>query len=135
MKKYLLVGVAVVLLGAWKVWADGSSRPVLDLGNGTSYLYPNGASPQGGGVMVNNGVNQFQWSNGVVVTTTAATVFQMPALPLLTLNQINALTPATTGQLTFCTNCVASPVCVSSSVFAAGWVALSTGVAPISHCF
>lgn len=132
MKKWLL-GVGLLILPTLLI-ADGNYQPVLSPNTtGGNYSYPNAPAPASGGVLVNNSGTLFNWSNAVVGTTTSLTATQFPALPLLTLAQIQALTPYTTGQIVMCTNCTQSPICVSTqSVTQGGWV-VASGTATVSQ--
>ena len=127
MKKWLaVVGLLLVpaLFMSKDARADGNFIPVLVVSSITNqgYLYSNQpSSSQTGGLLVNNGGGIFNWSNAVVGTTTTATVTQFPALPSLTLAQLQALTPSTTGQIVSCSNCVRSEVCVSSGTTQNAW--------------
>lgn len=54
-----------------------------------------------------------------------------------TIAQLNALAPAAAGQFVYCSNCVSSPICVSSATAAGSWTVIgSTGgpVALLAHC-
>lgn len=138
MKKWLaVVGLTLIpalCLVTKRVHADGNFLPVLVVSSTTNqgYLYSNSpSSSQTGGVLVNNGGGAFNWSNLAVGTTTSATVTQFPAFSLLTSAQIQALTPATTGQMVMCTNCTGYgngilSVCISSGVAANQWIEIST---------
>lgn len=146
MKKYLaLVGLFVIpmLFLTKNVCADGNYTSVLVTSTNTNqgYLYPAvGLSnvPPVGGLLVQNGA-LFNWSNTSVTSTNSATSQQFPAFPLLTSAQLNALTPATTGQLIVCTNCAtfnagSIGICASSgSVLTGQWIQVSSATA-VSAC-
>lgn len=53
-------------------------------------------------------------------------------LKSLTLTQINASTPTATGQMVYCSNCVNSPVCVSTGTtnFRSYVAVMSSGTVP-----
>lgn len=142
MKKYLMGSVAVMsLFCGGKVFADGNYAgatpgPVVGA-TGQNYSYPSAQAPAPGGVLVQNGPSGtlFNWSNTVVVTTSSLTPNQFPALPILTLAQLNALTPSTTGQIAFCSNCASSSVCVSSgSTAPQQFVAISSATGVNKAC-
>lgn len=142
MKKYLLCAViGSALFCGYKAYADGSYAtapgPVI-AATGQNYSYPAAQAPAPGGLLVQNGANGtlFNWSNSVVTTTTSLTVNQLPALPSLTLAQLNALTPATTGQIVFCSNCASESICISSGSTAVGqFVAISSATGVNKACF
>ena len=126
MKKSLaVIGLILAMAGSYKLWADGSlvsaPGPVI-AATGQNYFYPAAQSPTAGGLLVQDGIGAFRYSNAVVTTTNSVTVYQMPVLPQLTQAQILALTPATTGQMTMCTNCTRSTICISSAVVVGSWV-------------
>lgn len=134
----VLVLVGIALFSVYKIWADGSvinaPGPVI-AATGQNYNYPSSQSPQAGGVLVNDSVIGFRWSNAVVGTTNSLTTLQFPTLPSVSLAQLNQLTPATTGQVAFCNNCVNSNVCVSSGLIVGAWVAVSSGsTSSAQHC-
>lgn len=142
MKRYLLGAVAVLLmLGGYKVFADGNYAgatpgPVVGA-TGQNYSYPSAQAPAPGGILVQNGPSGtlFNWSNTVNTTTTSLTSNQFPALPILTLAQLQALIPSTTGQIAFCSNCVSESVCVSSGSTAVNqFVAISSGTGANKAC-
>ena len=135
MKKALVVAGLLLIPALFlskAVKADGTYTPALVV-NTTSnqgYLYPVTSTttlPAAGGFLVNNNGGLFNWSNAFIQSTSAATASQLPALPMLTIAQINALTPATTGQMVMCSNCTGTNVCVSSgSTQVQQFVAIST---------
>ena len=65
--------------------------------------------------MVSNGGGILNWSNQTSTTTVTG-----PAIQSLTKAQLQALTPSTTGQMEYCSNCVQTTVVVSSGSTAAG---------------
>lgn len=124
MKKAWLLGFAVLATLAVKVWADGSfvaaPGPVV-AATGQNYYYPAAASPTAGGQLVNDGSLTFRWTNTVVTSTDSLTTLQIPAFPLMTSSQIDALTPATTGQVVMCSNCSVYSLCVSTGIGPGAW--------------
>ncbi len=128
--KLLVLGLLVAgLCGLGKLWADGSfvsaPGPVV-AATGQNYYYPAAASPSAGGQLVNDGSLTFRWSNGVVGTTSALTVFQIPSFPLITKAQMAALTPATTGQVFMCSDCSVYTLCASTGVALGAWVVVGS---------
>lgn len=132
MKKSWVLGVLLSGLALYglKVWADGSfvsaPGPVV-AATGQNYYYPAASAPTAGALLVQDGSLTFRYSNAVIGTTTTLTVLQFPTLPSATLAQLQALTPAATGQIVFCSNCV-YPMVISSGTTANAWVnQLSSG--------
>lgn len=113
--------------------ADGSFQPVLSPNTtGGQYNYPTSAAPQAGGVLVNDGVGTFRWSNASVTTGLNTNASQLIALSSMTIAQINATTPTVVGQMVFCGDCTAAggkgTICISTEAATAqvGFT-LSTG--------
>ncbi len=125
-KSWVLVGLVVAVLAGFgmKLWADGSfvsaPGPVV-AATGQNYYYPAAQSSSPGALLVQDASLTYRYSNAVVTTTSSLTVFQIPALPLMTKAQIVALTPATTGQIAMCTDCSVYSVCVSTGVGLGAW--------------
>lgn len=116
MKKLLLAALAVVALASAAVMA----------GHFTETLPPASAY---GSTPVSNGYDyQNSTDSGAPSITASAPV----TLFSRTLTQINALTPVSTGQILYCSNCVNSQVCVSSGVLTGAWVDISSGT--VQHC-
>ena len=116
MKK--LLAVAVLLALPALLIADGNYTPamVVSTTTGQGFLYPASTSaPTAGGVLVSNGGGILNWSNQTSTTTVTG-----PAIQSLTKAQLQALTPSTTGQMEYCSNCVQTTVVVSSGSTAAG---------------
>ncbi len=125
--KIMRWAVAVVSFGllANMAMADGNRQAGLVLPNGNQYLYPTAQPTSPGGLVVYDANGGANWSNVVNTSTNAATVFTFPALPSVTLAQLDALQPQTTGQVAFCSNCTQSYVCVSTGSTTIGaWVPL-----------
>lgn len=119
MKKTLVTAFAIVASGLSLAWA----------GHFTDILPPASAS---GCVPVSNGYDY----NCSGDTSAPAPVYAAPvSLWSRTLTQINTLTPTTTGQILYCSNCANSQVCVSSGILAGAWVAVSSGTTSgVQHC-
>ncbi len=138
MKKSWVLGVLLSGLALYglKVWADGSfvsaPGPVV-AATGQNYYYPAASAPAAGALLVQDGSLTFRYSNAVVGTTTTLTVLQFPTLPSLTLAQLNALTPSTTGQMAYCSNCVNTTIVISSGIGANAWVNASSPTVSAIH--
>lgn len=124
MRKSLVLGAAVVgfglILGGLKVWADGSFAqapgPQISA-TGQNYAWPVAASPQPGGVLVNDGVGTFRWTTAPVASpTTSLTALQLLTLSSMTVTQINTSTAAAVAQIVICGNCTTPfAMCISTS--------------------
>lgn len=106
--------------------ADGNYYPALVVSSVTQqgFLYQVPTSTNTGGVLTQAG-GAFNWSNSVIGATTTATPNQFPAMPAMTLVAIQALTPASAGQLVFCYNCASTPLLISTGTTNNAWVAVS----------
>lgn len=71
-----------------------------------------------GAVIAAQGIYNLQTDNLTVSTSLS--------LPSGTTTQISTLTPGTTGQLLYCTNCASANVCVSTGVAAGGWASVTS---------
>lgn len=99
-------------------------------GHFTDILPPAAAA---GNVPISNG---YDWnlsndsSAPSVSFNSGATFRGSIALYSRTIAQLNALTPSTTGQIAYCSDCVQSAICVSSGIVVGSWVgvAVSTGM-------
>lgn len=123
MKKQLIGAVVVIGMSAGAAWA----------GHFTDLLPP---ASTAGCVPVSNGYDyqctSDTGSTGIVatgaMTLSTATFSGSVGLWQRSLTQLSTLTPGTTGQLVYCTNCTSSQICVSSGIGNAAWVAISSGV-------
>lgn len=119
MKKSLIGAVVVIGMIAGAAWA----------GHFIDVLPPASTS---GCTPVSNGYD-YQCSND---SGGPAIVVAAPfALYQRSLTQLSTLTPSTTGQLVYCTNCTSSQICVSSGIGNAAWVAISSGLSnSVNQC-
>lgn len=138
MKKTWALGLVVTVLSlyGYKLWADGSYSqspgPQISA-TGQNYSYPNAASPQAGGTLVNDGVGTFRWSNTPVTTGNASNPFQLIAMTSMTLTQVAQTSATVVGQAVWCGNCASAgakgTICFSTSTTAQNGFVLSTGTA------
>lgn len=122
-KSWVLAIVFGMFMFVTKAMADGSfvnaPGPII-AANGQNYNYPAAASPTAGGLLVNDGVGTYRYSNAVIQTTNSLVALQFPTLPSITKAQELLLTAATTGQFVFCSDC-------ANAGSSKGTVCLSTG--------
>lgn len=140
MKKSWVLGLFVLMVSGvcLKVWADGSfvnaPGPII-AANGQNYNYPAAPSTNPGGLLVNDGVGTYRYSNAVITTTTSLVSLQFPVMPLITKGQELVLPSATTGQFALCTDCLNSgsgkgSLCYSTGTVNVGsFVNVSSGTA------
>ena len=121
MKKLLIIAAVLVATGLSQAWA-GHFIDVLPPASAT------GCTP------VSNGYDY----NCTTDSGAPAVVLAAPLSPFSrTAAQILALTPTTTGQMVFCSNCSGwngskGGVCTSSGVAVGSWIAISSATAVLT---
>lgn len=131
MKKYFNMMTLGLLLGA------SLTAAVVYAGNQYNWATSTGGawSTPDDTLAAKNSVLQIGASGGASVVTVSS--MNIPGtlqlnfqgagiLPGLTIVQLAALTPGTTGQIAFCNNCTISRLVVSSGVTVGAWVAVSS---------
>lgn len=61
-----------------------------------------------------------------VLAKSTATFIGGPVLPSITLTQVNITTPTAVGQILYCSNCVSTPLIISTGTSQGAWVAVSS---------
>jgi hypothetical protein len=113
MKKVWVALAVVVCLGVGiKLFAGAGNQFNWGTQNGGAWATPDDSKTTVGQVL------QIGASGGAVVVASGLPL----ALPSYTLTQLNALTPGTTGQIAFCSNCVVGIAISSGSTAAGQWV-------------
>lgn len=134
MKKSLIAAVAIVMSGLSVVWAGhftdvlppAATSGCMPVSNGYDY---NCSTDSGAPVPTLNGatITGAVTQSGGVLTTSTQTANGSINLWSRTLAQLQTLTPSTTGQIVYCSNCTSCSVAVSSGSTAPyQWVTVSS---------
>lgn len=105
--------------GSWYTPDDGAVMPnqVLQIGSNSSTGYPSVIASTNVtvlGTLTVTGTTTFTGASLFSSSITVRGSITMPPVTGLTIAQLSALTPTTTGQIVFCTNCVNTLLVIST---------------------